>query len=445
MRLRLFALWLFGSTLIPSHADTTAIVGVNLIPMDRERIVKNQTVIVRDGVIVQLGDRRAIKIPEGARRIDAKGRFLTPGLGEMHAHIPGASTPRPLTEKMLRLWVANGVTTIRGMLGEASHLTLRGQVESGEVLGPHIVTAGPSLNGNSVTSPEAAVAAVREQKAAGYDFLKIHPGLKRDVFDALARTADEVGIRFAGHIPTDVGLEHAIEKGYWSVEHNDGFIEALVKQNAGVDLNQPTFFGLGLEGFVDESKLPALIEAARQRGVWFVPTESLMQSFVGDESLEALFARPELKQLPAEMTQQWKAQLSQFRSNPGLTRQVRETFLALRRRILLSLHRAGVGIALGSDSIQIMNVPGYSTHHELEQMVAAGLTPFEALQLGTVNVAKFLGRESDSGTISVGKRADLVLLTENPLKKISAIRSITAVMLRGAWLDRAALDKLLSS
>ncbi len=445
MRLRLFALWLFASTLIPSHADTTAIVGVNLIPMDRERIVKNQTVIVRDGVIVQLGDRRAIKIPEGARRIDAKGHFLTPGLGEMHAHIPGANTPRPLTEKMLRLWVANGVTTIRGMLGEASHLTLRSQVESGEVLGPHIITAGPSLNGNSVPSPEAAVAAVREQKAAGYDFLKIHPGMKRDVFDALARTADEVGIRFAGHIPTDVGLEHAIEKGYWSVEHNDGFIEALVKPDAGVDLNQPTFFGLGLEGFVDESKMPALIEAARQKGVWFVPTESLMQSFVGDEPLEALFARPELKQVPAEMVQQWKAQLSQFRSNPGLTRQAQEAFLALRRRILLGLHRAGVGIALGSDSIQIMNVPGYSTHRELEQMVAAGLTPFEALQLGTVNVAKFLGRESDSGTISVGKRADLVLLTENPLKKISAIRSITAVMLRGAWLDRAALDKLLSS
>jgi imidazolonepropionase-like amidohydrolase len=442
MRLRLFALGIFALALFPAQAETTAIVGVDLIPMDSERVLRNQTVIVEDGLIAQLGDRRAIKIPPGARRIELKGGFLLPGLGEMHAHIPGSNAPRPLTEKMLRLWVANGVTTIRGMLGEPSHLTLKAQVSAGELVGPQIVTSGPSLNGNSVTTPEAAIAAVRDQKAAGYDFLKIHPGMKRDVFDALARTADEVGIRFAGHVPTHVGLERAIEAGYWSVDHLDGFIEALVKPDAEIDPHQPTFFGLGLEALADTSRLAKLIEAARRNGVWFVPTESLMQTFAGEEPLERLLLRAELKQMPAGMVDQWKAQLTQFRSNPGLSSAMRKNFLALRRQVLLGLHKAGVGIVLGSDAVQIMNVPGYSVHHELEQMVAAGLTPYQALELGTKNVAKFLGVEAVSGTIAVGKRADLVLLKENPLKKIGATRSITAVMLRGRWYDRAALDKL---
>jgi imidazolonepropionase-like amidohydrolase len=304
------------------------------------------------------------------------------------------------------------------------------------------VTSGPSLNGNSVTTPEAAIAAVRDQKVAGYDFLKIHPGMKRDVFDALARTADEVGIRFAGHVPTHVGLERAIEAGYWSVDHLDGFIEALVRPDAEIDPHQPTFFGLGLEALADTSRLGKLIEAARRNGVWFVPTESLMQTFAGEEPLESLLLRAELKQMPAGTVDQWKAQLTQFRSNPGLNSAMRKNFLALRRQVLLGLHKAGVGIVLGSDAVQIMNVPGYSVHHELEQMVAAGLTPYQALELGTKNVAKFLRVEAVSGTIAVGKRADLVLLKENPLKRIGATRSITAVMLRGRWYDRAALDKL---
>jgi imidazolonepropionase-like amidohydrolase len=442
MRLRLVALGIFALALFPAQAEATAIVGVDLIPMDGERVLRNQTVVVEDGLIAQLGDRRAIKIPPGARRIELKGGFLMPGLGEMHAHIPGSNAPRALTEKMLRLWVTNGVTTIRGMLGEPSHLTLKAQVSAGEWVGPQIVTSGPALNGNSVTTPEAAIAAVRDQKAVGYDFLKIHPGMKRDVFDALARTADEVGIRFAGHVPTHVGLERAIEAGYWSVDHLDGFIEALVRPDAEIDPHQPTFFGLGLEALADTSRLGKLIEAARRNGVWFVPTESLMQTFAGEEPLESLLLRAELKQMPAGMVDQWKAQLTQFRSNPGLNSAMRKNFLALRRQVLLGLHTAGVGIVLGSDAVQIMNVPGYSVHHELEQLVAAGLTPYQGLELGTKNVAKFLRVEAVSGTIAVGKRADLVLLKENPLKRIGATRSITAVMLRGRWYDRAALDKL---
>lgn len=426
-------------------AETIAIVGVNLIPMDRERVLRDQTVIVSDGRITQIGGRRQTKLPPGAKKIAAKGGYLIPGLGEMHAHIPGIGTPAALTEKMLRLWVSNGVTTIRGMLGDASHLKLREQVETQQVLGPHIVTAGPSLNGNSVTTPAAAIAAVREQKAAGYDFLKVHPGMKREVFDALAKTADELQIRFAGHIPTDVGLARAIEAGYWSIEHLDGWIEALVRPDAGVDLHQPTFFGLGLESVVDVTKLPQWVEAARQRGVWIVPTETLAQTFAGPDSIDELLKRPELAYVPSGMVDQWKAQLAAFRSSPGLTPEVRRNFLTLRQRILLALYRAGVGIVLGSDSIQILNVPGVSVHHELAAMVQAGLTPYQALELGTRNVALFLGRQMESGTIAVGKRADLVLLERNPLDKIAATRAIRAVMLRGQWFDRAALDDLLRS
>lgn len=407
-----------------------ALVGVNLIPLDRERVIEDQTVLIEAGRIVAIGPRVRVTPTKTAKRIDGAGMYVIPGLGEMHAHIPGADAPLEFTERMLALWVSQGVTTIRGMLGDPSHLTLRQRAAAGEIVAPRIVTAGPSLNGQSVSGPEQARQAVRAQQAAGYDFLKIHPGLTRESFDALAETARQVGIRFAGHVPTAVGLPRAIEAGYWSIEHADGFVEALVADGVEVDPAQPTFFGLGLDEHADRNKLPGLIAAARAKRAWIVPTESLMQVFLGPETAEELGARPAVALMPDGVRKQWIAQLHGFKSNPGLTSEVRTRFRALRRQILRTAYDEGVGIALGSDAIQIMNVPGHSLHSELEEMVALGLTPYQALELGTKNVAQMLGFE-DCGTIAIGNRADLVLLRENPLARIGATRSIAGVILNG--------------
>ncbi len=209
-----------------------AFVGVTVIPMDRERSLPNQTVIVRGDRIVEIGPADRVRAPERALRVEGRGKYLIPGLAEMHAHLPGGQAPDSIVARTLFLYVSGGITTVRGMLGHPRHLALRERAARGEVLSPTIYASGPSFNGNSVTTPEAAAKAVREQKAAGYDLLKIHPGVTRAVFDTLAATARRVGIPFAGHVPEEVGLARAIEAGYATIEHLDGYLEAMLQAGA---------------------------------------------------------------------------------------------------------------------------------------------------------------------------------------------------------------------
>ncbi|HEV8177541.1 MAG TPA: hypothetical protein VGP44_07620 [Gemmatimonadales bacterium] len=184
------------------RADSVvAFVDVTVIPMDRERTIPRQTVVVRGSRIVAIGPSDRVRVPAGGVRVAGRGKFLIPGLAEMHAHIPGGEAPDSVIERTLFLYVSGGITTIRGMLGHPRHLDLRARTARNELLSPTIYTSGPSLNGTSVPTPGAAARIVAEQKAAGYDFLKIHPGLGGEVFDTLAATAKRVGIRFAGHVP----------------------------------------------------------------------------------------------------------------------------------------------------------------------------------------------------------------------------------------------------
>ena len=257
-----------------------AFVDVTVIPMDRERRLPGQTVVVRGDRIVELGPAASVKVPEGATRVEGKGKFLIPGLAEMHAHIPGGQASDSAVERTLFMYLAGGLTTVRGMLGHPRHLELRARAARGELLSPTIYAAGPSLNGNSIPDPAAARKAVIEQKEAGYDLLKIHPGVSREAFDTLVATARRVGIPFAGHVPTEVGVAHAIESKYATIEHLDGYIEAMIQEGAPVTAEQSAFFGLNLGEHLDESKLPALVEATKRAGVWNVPTQVLMENLV---------------------------------------------------------------------------------------------------------------------------------------------------------------------
>jgi imidazolonepropionase-like amidohydrolase len=414
----------------------TAFTGVNVIPMSSETVLQNQTVIVRDGRIVALGPAGSVQVPDGATRIDGTNKTLMPALAEMHAHIPGAAPDAPLpdaqVERTLFLYAAHGVGTIRGMLGHPGHLRYRERASRGEIVSPRIYTSGPSLNGNSAPTVEAAVAAVTAQKSAGYDLLKIHPGITRGVFDALAAKAHEVGIPFAGHVPLDVGLHRALETKYRSIDHVDGYVEALSPRPTASE-----FFGLNLINEVDEAKIPALVKATKAAGTWIVPTQVLFDNLLSDESTEEMARRPELKYAdPPGVVQKWIAQKQTMMKVPSPDRQ---KFLQVRRRIMKALYDAGVPFALGSDAPQWWNVPGFSAHRELQSMVVAGLTPYQALRTGTVNVGTYFNTP-DAGTVAVGSRADLVLLDANPLTNIANSSRIAGVMLNGRWLSRADLD-----
>jgi imidazolonepropionase-like amidohydrolase len=419
------------------QTPTTAFVGVNVLTMANETVLRDQTVVVRGGRIETLGPAAKTTVPAGATRIDASGRFLMPALAEMHAHIPPGKVTDAEIERVLFLYAANGIGTIRGMLGDPRHLAYRARAEKGEIVSPRIYTSGPSFNGNSVPTIEAAVQAVTEQKQAGYDLLKIHPGVKRDVFDALAAKAKEVGIRFAGHVPLDVGLERALEARYWSIDHLDGYVEALAKNPATSE-----FFGLNLINEVDESRIPQVVKQTRASGVWMVPTEILFVNLLTDEDPQEMARRPELRYAPPKQVQNWIGQKQKMLQLPAADRQ---KYLALRRTLIKRLHDAGVPFALGSDAPQWWNVPGFSAHRELQAMVAAGLTPYQALRTGTANVAEHFGTSATAGTITRGKGADLLLLDANPLDDIANSSRIAGVMLNGRWLPKAEIDRRLQS
>lgn len=417
------------------YQATTAFVGVSLLPMDREAVVPNQTVIVSSQKIAWVGSADAAKVPDGATRIDGKGKFLMPALAEMHAHIPGGNAPESTVERVLFLYVANGVTTIRGMLGDPRHLSYRSSVASGAVLGPRIYTSGPSFNGTTAATRELAVDAVVQQKQMGYDLLKIHPGVPREAFDALAAKATELKIPFAGHVPAQVGLQRAIEARYRSIDHLDGYVEALTTKP-----ESSQFFGVNLVNDVDESKLPALVKATAAASVWQVPTQVLLDNLLNDVPVDELAARPEMRYvLNQGEIQKWIGQKQSFAKYAQTDRQ---KFLALRRRIIKALHDGGVPFALGSDAPQWWNVPGFSVHRELRSLVDAGLTPYQALRTGTQSIGVYLG--TTDGVVAAGRRADLMLLDANPLQDIGNSARIAGVVVNGRWLSKADIDKRLA-
>jgi len=413
-----------------SYADTTVIVNVNIVPMTSEVVLPQQTVVVVDGKIAEIGNVDAVPVPKGSTVVDGTDRFLMPGLAEMHAHV--TSTDPYQVDRLSTLFVANGITTIRGMLGQASHLRLRDQFASGEVFGPRLITSGPSLNGRSVSGAADAARQVREQKAAGYDFIKIHPGLSGDEFLALAKTANEIGIPYAGHVPAAAGVYQALQNNMATIDHLDGYFAALMRANSDGSGGFGGFFDVLLAKELDVDKIPSIVAATLDAGTWNVPTEVLIEQLIGDVPVAELKRRPETQYVSAATVRNWVAAKEAQSTARGVDPETAALAIELRRRLIFELHKAGAGLLLGSDAPQTFNVPGFSTHRELNALVVAGLSPYEALRTGTVAVATFLG--SNGGVVSEGKDADLILLDANPLDDIRNSERIHGVMLRGRWL-----------
>jgi imidazolonepropionase-like amidohydrolase len=422
-----------------AQSATIAITDVTVVPMDSERTIPNQTVLIQGERIVAIDDSSRVEVPAGATRIDGSGKYLMPGVAEMHAHIPGGKSTDAYMHRVLALFVANGVTTIRGMLGDPRHLALRDAAREGTVIGPTIFTSGPSFSGNTAKSVEVAVKMVQDQKAAGYDLLKIHPGVPRAVFDAVAEEANRLQIPFAGHIPAEVGLERALEAKYRSIDHIDGFFEYAVDTDAPVDLKNPGFFGANFAAHLDPARIRRAVEATKQAGVWIVPTQGLLEIFMSPESADEMRKRPGVEYMPQEVVEGWVKQRTSFISQPGFKADINTRFLQERRALLKALHDAGVDIVMGSDAVQTFSVPGFSLFNEMRAMAASGLTPFEIYVTGTRNVARYFNREQEAGTVEVGKIADLVLLEANPLEDVANFERQTGTLVRGRWHPREEL------
>lgn len=409
----------------PLFDGVTAFVGANVLPMDREEVLRDHTVIVRQGRIVAVGPRASVQVPQGAEVIDAAGKYLMPGLAEMHGHTPGGVMEEPV----MFLYVANGITTVRGMLGNQTHLDLRRRANTGELLAPTLYLAGPSFSGNTVQSEEQADQRVREQADDGWDLLKVHPGLTRAQYDAMAHAAQESGIRFSGHVPADVGLRHAIEMGQETFDHLDGYIEFLEA------FDRP----------IDPRRMEEAVRLTRDAGAWVVPTMVLWDvGIIGAGDADEMSAWPEMRYWPRENmpmvvegVEGWAGRqrnaAAQYRQDPA----TRETWRQNRNAVLKALADGGVGVLMGTDSPQIFSVPGFSLHREMQAMADAGMTPWQILESGTRNVGIYFQGKDTFGTVAVGRRADLLLLNSNPLEDVARVADRAGVMVRGRWLPES--------
>lgn len=416
---------------------------VNVVPMDRESIIENQVVVVKNGKIQSIRPPKKAKYSKNAVVIDAQGRYLIPGLAEMHAHVPPVDDLEPMKD-VLMLFAAYGITTIRGMLGHPKHLELRKLINSGEIAGPKFFTSGPSLSGQSVQTQDQAVRIVKEEKQAGYDFLKIHPGLTKDNFDAMVRTAKEQNIPFAGHVSFHVGVWKAIEGKQQTIDHMDAFVEGLIPGIENMTEEETGLFGMYVADKADTTLIPKLMKALRENNVWVVPTQALAERwFSPARTAESFRSDPEMKYMDPKTLDNWVNAKTNLASNPKYDPEKINNYIKLRRKLIYECNRNGVGLLLGCDAPQIFNVPGISTHHELQYLVDAGLTPYEALKTGTVNVGLFYNKPAEMGVIKEGANGDLVLLNANPLESIANTSKIEGVLVGNRWMDRKSLDEVL--
>lgn len=430
---------LLANAQAPRGAPPVAFIGVDVLPMDRDVRLQRQTVLVEDGRITALGDVDSVEVPADANRIDGAGRVLMPGLAEMHGHVPGDDDPA-YVEDTLALYLANGVTLVRNMSGDPSHPALRARIEAGELDGPTLVLASPWLRGRDAT---AVIDEVRAHHAAGFDLIKLG-SIPAGAYPAMARTADALGIPFAGHIPEGVKLEDALGAGQASIDHLDRYVEFLVPVDDQVAGREAGWFGSGWVHGVDRSRMPAAVARTREAGTWNVPTLTLVEHMASPESAEAMLRWPEMRYMPASERERWRRAKHEYAARETFQPEAAQALVALRRDLLKALHDGGAPIVLGSDAPQFFNVPGFSVHREMELMRQAGLTPYEVLVTGTRNAARALGTPETFGTVAVGRRADLVLLSADPRVDLAHAQRPLGVMVRGRWWPRAALDARLA-
>ncbi len=438
-------------------AQITAFVGVNVIPMDSERILGNQTVVVRNGKITEIGNVTKIKVPRDAVTVDGKGKYLIPGLVDMHTHLlsDGDEYPDSIAPDELRVMVANGVTTVRFMIGTPELLKLRERSAAGEIEAPTIYVASPHLTGREqgnnfvVKTTDEAREAVRRSKAAGYDFIKVTTFVPSLIYESAVDEAKKIGIRVVGHADSRfVGVERAWKVGQ-QIEHLDGYMELLLKDDSPVKGSVSDLYIYNPDNWksfdhMDESRIPEIARKTVESNPFVDPTHHFMKNTFGRaRSEETIRAQPDFKFYPAKVQAQWLDFYKRNRFINTVPLEKRAQWIAIREEFIKAIHDAGGKIMVGSDTPEFLWLYGFGVHHELKALRDAGLSNYAILAAATRNAHEFFGTIDKSGTVQKGRAADLILLNTNPLDNIEATKNRAGVMLKGKWYTQAELNRWL--
>jgi imidazolonepropionase-like amidohydrolase len=428
-----------GDPAVTTTPTELAITSVSVVDVEQGRLLAHRTVLIAKGRIVGIEPATGVVLPATTRRIDGRGRYLIPGLVDMHVHVFSYDPRRPTSEWTFPMYVAQGVTGVREMNAHGDYPSRirrwNDAVATGTLVAPRILAVGAAVRGPSPAEAEQQVA---EARRAGATFIKVYSSLSEPAWQAMRRAARAHGLDYAGHVPARLFLLDAARDGLRSGEHLTQVYEACMPDEAAMIQARRQLEGeplMALRIAQDEPALraydPPLCErVARQlatTGHVQVPTMVLAHAEAQPMPADRRHD-PRFMHAPADVRARWVGMLATFPNVPSeLSLQRWRATLA----IVATLHRAGVPLMAGTDAPSPLVYPGYSLHDELALLVEAGLSPAEALRAATLVPARFLDLAGESGTVAIGKRADLVLLDADPLRDIANTRRIHAVLLDG--------------
>lgn len=402
------------------HSRTTrslAFTHVNVIDATGAPIKTDMTVVITGERIVALDKFRKTTIPAGSEIIDASGKFLVPGLWDMHAHLGTDDFDR---NSHLKLFIVNGVTGIRIMDGEPEHHLWRREITAGTLDGPRMIIASAIIGQNPIAAIDARQE-VRRAKQSGPDFVKVHDNLSRESYFAVIDEARRLNLRVEGHVPIAITAAEASTAGQKSIEHFTGLDDAKV----------------------DTKKALALAALLRKNHTWLCPTLIMRLSYASLDD-ESKAHDPRLSYVKPSWAGRWLRMSAEAGKTAAIEWEGRRQLVQKEKALVGLMQQAGVGILAGTDEVSPFVAPGFSLHDELLLLVESGLTTMQALQTATLNPARFLNKTTEFGTIERGRLADLILLDANPLLDIRNTQKINSVVVNGRLLDRQTLDRMLS-
>ncbi len=423
----------------PQSHPCTAVVHVTVIPMDREGVWPDQDVLIRGSRIAQVSSAQQVEIPHRCTLIDGRHRYLIPGLVDSHVHLPLRGRADQLL--VLKLLLANGITTGINMEGSPEILELRNEIRAGKLPAPTLYTTGIFIQQPAFMTPEQIRKEVIAEKVAGYDFIKVHGELTKEAYNALFDTSQKEHIRVVGHVPSNLGIDAALGRQSLIV-HAEEYLYSYFQFHRDL----PT----------DPAEIDRMVRDISRKtaesGTWVSPTLSVFRQIIDQAAdIDALLERSNMQYMPRHLTTGAAVGASNFgwyppdnpyvkRWPPGKIPYLRAQYTIM-QRLTAGLRDAGVPLLAGTDPFVPCVIPGFSMRDELQQLYEAGLTPYQVLQTVTSNPARFLGHADDVGTITKGKIADLVLLTANPLDNVDNIFLQDGVILRGKWSSADELRK----